>query len=257
MMSLERTMPTGANQRTAATLQAWLFAAVLGIAMAACDRPTSAPPPSQQPEPATASNRSPTPAGNVAAPTGQQAPDLTLPGAFKASTTLDELRQRFGTQNLTIEKIPLAEGEETDGVILYRDDPSRRAYVYLRDAQDHASLNTILISDANSKWTTSDGIGMGMPLADLVQRNGAPIRFHGLGWDYGGTIDDWNGGRLAPAESGSGRLLIRLSPRPNLDKPNYPLGDGLFSSDDPNYPTAGQDLVVGEFALSFPEQASP
>lgn len=32
-----------------------------------------------------------------------------------------------------------------------------------------------------------------MTLAELVKRNGAPISFYGLDWDYGGSVQDWHG----------------------------------------------------------------
>ena len=81
--------------------------------------------------------------------------------------------------------------------------------------------------------------------------NGKPIRFLGLDWDYGGTIIDWNGGRLDP-QNDPVRRGMTLGARADIGGRPYPIGDGEFASDDPEYPTLGTDLIVGEISVSFP-----
>jgi hypothetical protein len=136
-------------------------------------------------------------------------------------------------------------------VILFPDDPTRRAYLYFEDSQELAGLQLVRVVDDESRWRFDNGIGIGTPLAKLVAMNGKPIRFLGLDWDYGGAISDWGGGRLDPKDDAIRRGMT-LAARPGIGDRRYPMGDGEFSSDDPRYPDLGTDLVVGEMSVSFP-----
>lgn len=63
----------------------------------------------------------------------------------------------------------------------------------------------------------------GLDLAGLQAINGAPIEFLGFGWDYEGTVTDFNGGELEGYE-------IKLAP---IEADNSDLlGDGAFRSDE-------------------------
>lgn len=42
--------------------------------------------------------------------------------------------------------------------------------------------------------------------------NGGPFTVMGFGWDLGGTIVNWNRGKLDELTTGSPRVFIRLSP---------------------------------------------
>jgi hypothetical protein len=145
-----------------------------------------------------------------------------------ATDTLPSLRDRYGAANIKAEKVPGAEGEELPGWILYPDVPERRVYIYPDESGTHPSLLRVL--DGESTWRRSDGIRMGMTLAELVVRNGRPIQFSGFGWDYGGAIHDWHGGAL---EKGAGGLTLCPPEFADGQYPeNYPSGDAEFSSAD-------------------------
>ncbi|MEL6805054.1 MAG: hypothetical protein AAFO91_14865, partial [Bacteroidota bacterium] len=63
----------------------------------------------------------------------------------------------------------------------------------------------------------------GLDLAGLQAINGAPVTFAGFGWDYAGTVIDFNGGELEGYE-------VVLKP---IDENNTELiGDKLFQSDE-------------------------
>lgn len=231
--------------RTAAALS------IAGLALAGC-RASDAPAPAAASvattaTPAAAAAGAPATAADVAAV--PQAPRFVLPGDITTQTTVADLRARFGAANVVAGEIPGAEGETSQGVILYPDDPARRAYVSL----DGQRVTDVRVWDRPSQWAFDDGIGIGTPLSTLVERNGKPIRFYGLDWDYGGTISDWNGGTLDPRASsppGPWRS-IRLGAREDIGQRRYPMGDGEFDSTDKAFPNVGQDLVVGEIGVSF------
>jgi hypothetical protein len=178
--------------------------------------------------------------------------------AFHANESVESLQERFGPSNVRVEDIPGAEGEVSHGVVLFPDDPARRAYLHFLDAENLQGLAMVRVVDSQSTWTLGNDIRMGTTLADLVARNGAPIEFSGFGWDYGGAIGGFRGGKLEPRDGAWPRPAFRLSPRDGMD-PNakLPLGDGTFSSDDPKFTDLANDIVVGELTLAFPRQAPP
>ncbi|MEO8365776.1 MAG: hypothetical protein ABI538_06160 [Pseudoxanthomonas sp.] len=174
-----------------------------------------------------------------------------LPGDFSADTTLRDLQQRFGASNVAVQEIPGAEGESSRGVVLFPDDPGRRATVYFQDPQNLLGLAMVSIDEDHSQWKLVSGIGIGIPLSELRRINGKPFTFSGFDWDYGGTIIDWQRGKLAPAndEAVSARVQLRM-PQGDVGDRAYPQGDSRFFSDDPRWKDLG--ITVGGFSVSFP-----
>lgn len=190
-------------------------------------------------------------AATVSMPPPATTATYVLPGDFAPDMDVERLVQRFGKDQVRVGAVPGAEGEDVDGVVLFPDDPSRRAYLYFEDAQRGRGLSMVRVLDDASRWRLDNGIGLGTPLSRLVAMNGQPIRFFGLDWDYGGAISDWNGGRLDLA-NGPVRRGMNLGARAGIGETPYPTGDGEFASDDPKYPDLGTDLVVDAISVSFP-----
>jgi len=229
----------------------------LVVALAACDRAST---------PATSRDTADAPVANATAPlpasptlpaaarNAAPLPDTrVLPLAFRASEGIDALRERFGASNVRVEDIPLAEGETTRGAVLFPDDPSRRAYVHFVDPENLQGIAMIRIVDPESTWSLGEGLRMGTTLAELVARNGAPIEFSGFGWDYGGAIAGFRGGKLEPRSANGPHTGFRLSPRPDVDPTlALPQGDTTFSSDDPKFADIATQVVIGELTLAYP-----
>lgn len=174
-----------------------------------------------------------------------------LPGGLSAAVTRDWLAQRFGTANVKVARVPGAEGESSRGIVLFPADPGRRAYLYFQDPDRLRGLGAVRILDAASHWHLDNGVGIGMSLSELVERNGKPLGFTGFDWDYGGVVEDWGGGRLQPAKTDPVRRNIRLDHRATG---RYPMGDASFSSSDPRYPQLGHVVIVGEIGVTFPDR---
>ncbi len=174
-----------------------------------------------------------------------------LPGLFAPSTSVSWLEQRFGKTNVQVADVPGGEGETSRGVILFPDDPARRAYLYFQDEKRLRGLSMVRVMDEGSRWQLDNGVAIGMPLSKLQALNGRPIRFTGFDWDYGGAISDWNGGRLQPDDKALQRRGISLNHRDGAGGA-YPMGEDTFSSDDRRYPHLGTVVVVGEISISFP-----
>ena len=228
----------------------------LVAALAACDRAPTPPAADDAMDAPVATSTATLPASPTlpVERTNAPSPDTrVLPLAFRASEGIDALRERFGTANVRVEDIPLAEGETVRGAVLFPDDPSRRAYVHFVDPDNLQGIALIRIVDPESTWSLGEGLRMGTTLAELVARNGAPIEFSGFGWDYGGAIAGFRGGKLEPRSANGPHTGFRLSPRPDVD-PNLamPQGDTTFSSDDPKFADIATQVVIGELTLAYP-----
>jgi hypothetical protein len=57
---------------------------------------------------------------------------------------------------------------------------------------------SVLITKPGSRWHTAEGIHVGTSVAELEKINGAPFKFSGLAWDYGGQIS--SEGKLSKLE---------------------------------------------------------
>ena len=81
----------------------------------------------------------------------------------------------------------------------------------------------------NSPWRSKKGIGLGSLLAEIEALNGKPFEMSGFGWDYGGNITDFKGGKLDSKNiwielvEGSGKLTE--------EEYNTISGDQIISSD--------------------------
>ncbi|GAB3349899.1 hypothetical protein GCM10027430_12540 [Lysobacter tyrosinilyticus] len=184
-----------------------------------------------------------------------QATSYVLPGDFAPDTDVEALRKRFGAAQVQIGEVPGAEGEMFRGVILFPEDSTRRAYLYFQDEKALRGLSLVRVFESDTRWRLATGITMGMPLAELVRRNGKPIEYMGLDWDYGGTVTDLHDGALAVPKDAAVMSHWQLgSAEREEGYPDnaYPVGDGTFSSDDPKYPQQGQIVVVRELSVSFP-----
>lgn len=228
-----------------------LSALVLALALAACNRPA---PPVEPPAGASATApAAQAPTASAAPPAEAVSDTLVLPGPLAADSTPDTLRRQFGAAYVQIGDVPGAEGETARGVILFPDDPTRRAYLYFQDETRLRGLSLVRVFDAGSRWKLDDGIAIGTTLAELVRRNGKPITYSGLGWDYGGAVQDLGGGALEPRKGPLMRSW-RLGPKDSeADAADaYPIGEGSYRSDDPRYPRQGDAVVVNELSVTFP-----
>jgi len=175
-----------------------------------------------------------------------------LPGFFHAKVTLDNLRRRFGPNNARVGKVAGAEGDEVTGVVLFGDDPQRRAEVFFADEANQRGIGSIRVTGAKSRWHFDNGLRLGVTLGELVAKNGAPISYSGLDWDYGGAISDWHGGSLESLSKEVPPKGIGLTHAANAS--GFPLGEGTYRSDDKKYAKALSSLYVGMLAVNFEDR---
>lgn len=86
-------------------------------------------------------------------------------------------------------------------------------------------LPIITVENKGSKWQFPGDIYVGMPLEQLVRRNGRDFQFYGFEWDYDGGIYSWNNGRLENTGIG-----VRLDAKEHPDVYANFMGEGPFST---------------------------
>ncbi len=153
-----------------------------------------------------------------------------------------ELIEIFGKENVIFDTVYGAEGEESMATLLY---PKTSNQVEIAWSNENKREGVVSISHTAtynvendtlgivSRWKTVAGIKLGTTLAQLSEMNGKPFTFSGFGWDYGGTIMDFRGGKLDKL-SISIQLGISdfLNESGNSDY-NALMGDNEFESNNP------------------------
>lgn len=224
-----------------------ITAACLLLLLAACSRQSTpdTPAPPTAPAPTTPQTDAPPAPAPVA-------DNWELPGSLHPLTTERELEARFGKANLRHETMPGAEGIGSHPVlIVFPDDPQRRLELVMAEGDPDSPIQLLRVQGSESLWHSAGGIRLGMTLAQLVALNGAPLNFYGLSWDYGGSVQDWHGGKLANPVGSPVFHGVVLAARDD-DTDGLPLGDSVFRSDDPRWPAKGERLVVRELTVSWP-----
>ena len=143
-------------------------------------------------------------------------------GAIRATTTRADLVRLLGAGNVKDARIGVVEDESAAGTIVFPADPKRRLEITWGGSK---TVEMVFIRGENAVWHTADGIGIGTSVSRLEKLNGKPFKFSGLGWDYGGNILDWQGGRLAHLRN---EMMLTISTIP------------------PGATSADQDAITGE-----------
>ncbi len=103
----------------------------------------------------------------------------------------------YGAANVQDTTIYVIDGMTQEGTRLF---PGTAAEVdvFYGDEQPGGPISYLRVRREDSPWHDAEfGIKVGTTLADLVKYNGQPIEMQGFGWDYGGFITSWNGGKLS------------------------------------------------------------
>jgi len=187
---------------------------------------------------------------------------------FSSATTETDLRLRFGAANVTAGSVPDllkgAEGDRTQGTILFAQDADARVEAGWTDPIERHHLGWVRVFGAHSRWRTPGGITLGADLKTLEKLNGGPFRLTGLATDVQGTVLSWAGGRLDGQDSKGCHIGVRLRDEgPGNSASAAALGrqitgDRPFSSGHPAFqalnPTV-YELVIGFVRPALPGAA--
>ena len=186
----------------------------------------------------------------AAAPAPASDAFLILPGDYSEGTTVADLEARFGKANLRKETTP------EPRLVLFPDDPSRRAYVTFYEKETFEHFSNILVTDPGSRWRGKHGVHIGMTIAKLQALNRKPFYFYVNdelqnslahdGWSPASDTDDGTLGTLDVEEGEHLYFDVHLGPTdPAVVKaiPGLPSMDQI-SSNDPRYRELRDVIVV-------------
>ncbi len=128
------------------------------------------------------------------------AEELACEGPFAKDSDHKRLMTAFGRANVIQETVHEPEGLEVRASIVFPKDPVRRLVVLWSD--EKALRRPARIDLLGSGWSGPKGLRIGHPIEAVEKANGKPFVLYGFQWDYGGTVDSWNGGALGSLPGG-------------------------------------------------------
>ena len=143
-------------------------------------------------------------------------------GLIKPGMNATDIEHAYGKQNLKLQKIPGAEGEEIAGAKLFAGTDRELEIVWDPDNDKKQVVFDIRVF--GKAWKFDNGLKSGMTVEEIEKINGKPFKIAGFEWDYGGYAN-FEGGKLA------GKVSIRFSPSTE-NVPEYLIGDKQLSSTD-------------------------
>ncbi len=143
-------------------------------------------------------------------------------GLIKPGMSASDIERAYGKENLKLQKIPGAEGEEIDGAKLFAGTDRELEIVWDPDNEKKQVVFDIRVM--GKAWKFENGLKSGMTVAEIEKINGKPFKIAGFDWDYGGYAN-FEGGKL------DGKVSIRFSPSTE-NVPEYLSGDKQLSSSD-------------------------
>jgi hypothetical protein len=131
-------------------------------------------------------------------------------GPIARQTTRAELTRWFPAAAIEDDQIELDEGMLDPATLVNRRDPSQALAIAWTAAGTPKQIFLCWgLRRGACRWKASNGIGFGTPLSELETLNGGPFTIVGFGYNYGGNVLSWDGGKLSRMECG-GRLVLTL-----------------------------------------------
>ena len=147
-------------------------------------------------------------------------------GLITNDATEDAIKYVYGAAKTVRQEIGLGEGEKAMGTIVFPNTPDELIVEWTQE-NPYKTISRIRIEKAGAKWKTAEGITIGTSLEELIKLNGKDFKFFGFEWDYSGSLDSWEGGKIQKD------LKIVLTPEnPSAIFPDL-VGDSSFSSANP------------------------
>ena len=117
---------------------------------------------------------------------------------------LQGLEKKFGKENIKKDAI-IETGEGQFNATKLFPDTDKEVEVYWKDGKDFKEIQDVMVRvkvaddgglALKSSWVSREGLRMGMRLSEVVALNGKTFTMTGIGWDLGGTVMCWEGGKL-------------------------------------------------------------
>ena len=141
------------------------------------------------------------------------------------------------------------EGEVSRAVVLYPKMPTRRVEVLFWDTA-MTQVSDASLAPTATDWVGPGGVRLGATLREVETMNGKPFVLMGFGWEAGGTVVDFRGGKLSRLDGCGLKLRFGVADKGGL--PEAVRGDHPLRSDDPAFGAAAP--VVSELRLTWPQE---
>lgn len=131
-------------------------------------------------------------------------------GAITVNTSEVELIKIYGAGRVKRGQVRLPEGNSEECTILFYNTNEEIRITWKKE--DRQQVKAIYFEQPDAGWFSPQGLSSGLPLKELIKVNQGPFVFLGLGWTYGGVVDNWKNGELA---SISKYFYVVLEPSPD------------------------------------------
>jgi hypothetical protein len=148
---------------------------------------------------------------------------------------------KYGKESVTYDTIWGAEGFFSMGTIIKTERYSHVEITWKNETTRTDVVSATLVSDQDwyadsvisGIWKSNKDVKLGMPIEELQKLNGRPFTFSGFGWDYAGSVLDWQKGNLdgkgMAVQIAEGPDTVDLTPEESAQV----LGDVMVQSDNP------------------------
>ena len=118
--------------------------------------------------------------------------------------SLQGLEKKFGKENIKKDAV-IETGEGQFNATKLFPNTNKEVEVYWKDGKEFKEIQDVMVKSAigndgnlavKSPWVSREGLRMGMRLSEVVALNGKTFTMTGIGWDLGGTVMSWEGGKL-------------------------------------------------------------
>lgn len=158
--------------------------------------PARTPPPAQAQQPRAPSSAPPAAgAAPRARKPAERARTVACAGPFARAANHAQLESAFGAKNVVFTQVDGPGNTKLNASVIFPDDPKRRLEVLWHDEAARARPSAIVITGA-SQWQAPGGLRLGMTLVEIERRNGKAFQLSGFAGDYGGSVTDWDAGKL-------------------------------------------------------------
>jgi hypothetical protein len=135
-------------------------------------------------------------------------------GDLTSRTSEAQLVRRFGRRHVLRASVPIGQGEQEPGTILFPRDPRQTIVILWKSQTLRVSPKHARVRGDDSVWIVGPGVRLGLSLEELEALNGGPFTLTGFGNAYEGTVLSWDRGALDVALGASSRVAVRLAPSP-------------------------------------------
>ena len=165
-------------------------------------------------------------------------------GKINKATTYNDLERMFGKNNIQDTINYGAEGMDSFIVTKIFSNTPKELVINWQIDKFHNAIATVDCFHDNSWYHTIDSLTIGSTLQKLVQVNGKKINFYGTGWDYGGLITSYNGGKFQRP-----KIFFSLNSAPGASE--KVMGDRELNTDMPQVKQNLRKLYISNISLSL------